>query len=43
MVVVMVVVTSALVTLVGVGFGGSDVVVGSSCFCLIQVPWPPVT
>ena len=39
------VVTSALVTLEVVDFGGSevvvggsDVVVGSSCFCLIQAP-----
>jgi len=40
----LVVVTSALVTLLEVGFGGSDVVVGldvvvgSSCFCFMQIP-----
>lgn len=34
----LVVVTSALVTLEEVGFGGSDVVVGSSCFCFMQIP-----
>lgn len=28
---------------VGVVFGGSDVVVGTSCFCLIQTPLPPLS
>lgn len=28
---------------VGVVFGGSDVVVGTSCFCFIQTPLPPLS